>query len=118
MLTIDDFKKIELRTAKILDAQEIPGADRIWKLLVDVGTEKKEIVSGIKQFYTREALIGRTVIVVNNLIPSVIRGVESKGMLLTAKDSGALSLVTIDKDVPAGSAGMGGRSFLKSALST
>ena len=103
MLAIDDFKKVELRTAKILDAQEIPGADRIWKLTVDVGSGTKEIVSGIKQFYAREALIGRTIIIVNNLIPSVIRGVESHGMLLAAKDSGALSLVTVDKDLPAGS---------------
>ena len=103
MLTFDDFKKVELKTAKILDAQEIPGADRIWKLTLDVGADKKEIVAGIKLFYAREALIGRTIVVVNNLTPSVIRGVESQGMLLAAKDSsGALSLLTVDKDVPAG----------------
>jgi len=103
VLTLDDFKKVELKTAKILEAQEIPGADRIWKLSIDVGSEKKEIVAGIKQFYTREQLVGRSIIVVNNLAPSVIRGVESKGMLLAAKDAGTLSLVTVDKDVPPGS---------------
>ena len=103
MLSIDDFRKVELKTAKIIDVQEIPGADRIWKLSVDVGTETKQIVAGIKLFYTREQLVGRSVVVVNNLAPSVIRGVESCGMLLAAKDGSALSLVTVDRDVPAGS---------------
>ena len=103
MLTFDEFKKVELRTAKILAAEEIPGADRIWKLSIDLGSEKKQIVAGIKQFYTSEALLGRTIIVVNNLTPSVIRGVESQGMLLAAKDSGALTILTVDKDVPPGS---------------
>jgi methionyl-tRNA synthetase len=103
LIALDDFKKVELRTAKILEAAEIPGADRIWKLLIDVGTEKKEIVAGIKQFYAREALIGRSVIVVNNLAPSVIRGVESRGMLLAAKDGTTLTLLAPDKDMPAGS---------------
>ena len=102
-VALDDFKKIELKTAKILDAQEIPGADRIWKLTIDVGAQKKEIVAGVKLFYPREALIGRSVIVVNNLAPSVIRGVESQGMLLVAKDGTSLSLLTVDKDVPPGS---------------
>ncbi len=103
MITFDEFKKVELKTAKILDAQDIPGADRIWKLTVDIGGEKKEIVAGIKQFYTREALVGRSVVVVNNLTPSVIRGVESHGMLLVAKDGTTLSLLTVDKDMPPGS---------------
>jgi methionine--tRNA ligase beta chain len=103
MVTLDDFKKVELRTAKILDAQEIPGADRLWKLSIDVGSEKKEIVAGVKQFYAREALIGRTIVVVNNLAPTVIRGVESRGMLLAAKDGAALSLLSADKDLPPGS---------------
>ena len=102
-LTIDEFKKTELRTAKILEVTEIPGADRIWKLLVDVGTEKKEIVAGIKKFYTREDLLGRTVVIVNNLAPTVIRGVESRGMLLAAKDGDRLTLLTAPGDLPAGS---------------
>ena len=102
-LSFEDFKKTELRIAKILDVQEIPGADRIWKIQVDTGSEKKEIVAGIKKFYSREALLGRSVIIVNNLAPSVIRGVESKGMLLAAKDGAELSLLCLDKDLPAGS---------------
>ena len=102
MIALDDFKKVELRTAKVLDAQEIPGADRIWKLSIDLGAEKKEIVAGVKAFYTREALVGRSIIVVNNLAPSTIRGVESQGMLLAAKDGTTLSILTVDRDVPPG----------------
>ena len=102
-LTLEEFKKIELRTARVLDVQEIPGADRLWKLLIDVGSEKKEIVAGIKQHYTREGLLGRTLVVVNNLTPSVIRGVESKGMLLAAKSEAQFSLLMLDKDLPPGS---------------
>ena len=102
-ISLEEFKKIELRVAKILDAQEIPGADKIWKLSIDVGTEKKEIVAGVKVFYSKEALIGRSVIVVNNLAPAVIRGVESRGMLLAAKDGSALTLLSIEKELPAGS---------------
>ena len=103
MVTLEEFKKIELKTAKILDAQEIPGADRIWRLSIDVGAEKKEIVAGVKMFYTREALIGRSIIVVNNLAPSTIRGVESHGMLLAAKDGASLSILSPDKELPPGS---------------
>ena len=116
-LAFEEFKKTELRTAKILDVQEIPGADRLWKLLIDVGTEKKEIVAGIKQFYSREQLIGRSVIIVNNLTPSMIRGVESRGMLLAAsapvpppagqvpgaKEEKRLVLLGLDQDLPPGS---------------
>ena len=102
-VTFADFKKTDLRVAKILEVQEIAGADRIWRLLVDVGTEKKEIVAGIKAFYSREQLLGKSVIVVNNLTPSVIRGVESRGMLLAAKEGTRLSLLLIDQDLPAGS---------------
>ena len=101
--TLEDFKKLELRTAKILDAQEIPGADRIWKLLIDVGTEKKEIVAGIKKFYAREQLLGKSIIVVNNLAPHVIRGVESRGMLLAAKTESQLVVITLDQELPPGS---------------
>ena len=102
-LSLDDFKKIELRVAKILEASEIPGADRIWKLRIDVGAEEKEIVAGIKKFYTREQLLGKSVVVVNNLAPAVIRGVESRGMLLAAKADPHLTLLTLDQELPAGS---------------
>lgn len=102
-IPLADFKQIELKVAKVLDVTEIPGADKLWKLLIDVGAEKKEIVAGIKTAYPRETLLGRSIVVVNNLAPAVIRGVESRGMLLAAKDGATLSLLTVDRELPAGS---------------
>ncbi len=86
-----------------MDAQEIPGADRLWRLTVDVGSEKKEIVAGVKLWYDKEALIGKRIVVVNNLAPAVIRGVESRGMLLAAKEGQEFGLLTVDKPLPPGS---------------
>ena len=102
-ITIADFKKCELKTARILDAEEIPGADRLWKITVDTGSGTKVIVSGIKTFYPRETLPGKTIILLNNLEPAVLRGVESQGMLLAANDGANLALLTLDKDLPPGS---------------
>ena len=103
-IVLEDFKKVELRVAKVLDVQEIPGADKIWKLLIDVGLEKKEIVAGVKAFYpAKEDLMGKTIVVVNNLAPATIRGVESRGMLLAAKDGSRLTILTLDKELPPGS---------------
>ncbi|MBI4432611.1 MAG: methionine--tRNA ligase subunit beta [Candidatus Omnitrophica bacterium] len=107
LVSIEDFKKLDLRTAKILEAEEIVGADRIWKLLIDVGAEKKTIVAGVKSFYSREALIGKQIVVVNNLEPAVIRGVSSQGMLLAAKNgdktSPLLSIISPERELPSGS---------------
>lgn len=102
-ISFADFKKTDLCVAKVVDVQEIPGADRIWKLTVDTGGGKKEIVAGVKTFYSREQLLGKSIIIVNNLQPSVIRGVESQGMLLAGKHETRLSLLTLDQDLPAGS---------------
>ena len=102
-VSLEEFKKCELRVAKVLEVEEIPGADRLWKLTVDTGLEKRQIVAGIKLFYSKEALVGRSVVIVNNLNPATIRGVESRGMLLAAKDGATLSILTLDKELPAGS---------------
>ena len=102
-ISLEDFKKIDLKVAKIIEAEEVPGADRLYQLTIDLGGEKKRIVSGIKNAYSREALIGKCVVVVNNLLPAVIRGVESQGMLLAAKDGDQLTLVTLDKEISPGS---------------
>ena len=102
-LAIADFKKTDLRVAKILDVQEIAGADKLWKLVVDAGTGPKEIVAGIKSHYAREALLGRSIILVNNLAPAVIRGTVSNGMLLAARSGDAVALLTCDKELPPGS---------------
>lgn len=96
MADIEDFAKIQLKTAKILEAETVPDADRLLKLQLEVGQEKRQIVAGIAKFYQPEELIGKMIIIVANLKPAVIRGVESNGMLLAAKHKKKLKLVTVD----------------------
>ncbi len=106
LIEITDFTKVSLKTAKILAAEPVPDADKLLKLQIEIGAEKRQIVSGIAKFYTPEQLVGRTVVVVANLKPVVLRGVESQGMLLAAKAGKELRLVTLDGDLPSG-AGVG-----------
>ncbi len=104
MITIDDFAKVQLKLAKVVAAEKVAGADRLLKLQVDLGDEKRQIVSGIAQHYEPEALVGKQVVVVVNLKPVKLRGELSEGMLLAAVDGEAgLGLVTVDKDLPLGS---------------
>lgn len=99
-----DFKKLDLRLARILEAEDIPGADRLWRLTVDAGAGNKTLVAGIKLAYPqKEALIGKTVVVIDNLEPAVIRGVESKGMLLAAKEGDKMCLLSVDAALSPGS---------------
>ncbi len=102
-VSLEDFKKVELRTAKILEVDEIAGADKLWKIRIDVGTETKQIVAGIKNFYSKEALVGKSIIVINNMAPAQIRGTESNGMLLAAKNGADLTILTLDRELPPGS---------------
>ncbi len=101
-IAIDDFMKIELRVAKIIEASEIEGADRLLKLQVDLGSEKRQLVAGIKKTYTPEELVGKHIVVVANLKPARLRGEESQGMLLAAQTDDGPALVSFDKDVPPG----------------
>jgi methionyl-tRNA synthetase len=87
-ITIDDFAKIELRVAQIIVAERIPKADKLLRLEVDLGYEKRQILSGIAEFYTPEELLGRRIVVITNLAPRKMRGLESHGMLLAASDPG------------------------------
>ncbi len=101
-----DFAKVELRAAKILEAERVPKADKLLKLQVDLGTEKRQILAGIAQQFAPEDLIGKTIVVVANLAPRTMRGLESQGMLLAASatsDGPPAGLLTIDADVPPGS---------------
>ena len=102
MASIEDFRKLEFRVAEILEAACHPQADKLYVLDIRVGEEKKRIVAGIRNFYSLEELKGKKVVVVNNLEPAVIRGVESQGMLLAASDSQTLTLVTPERPVEIG----------------
>ncbi len=105
MITIEDFQKIELRVATVLTAERVPGADRLLKLQVDLGSEQRQLVAGIAQHYSPEELTGKQIVVVANLQPAVIRGVQSQGMLLAAstEDQSQLAIVLLQKPVPNGS---------------
>jgi methionyl-tRNA synthetase len=103
-ITIDDFMKVQFKTGKVLEAERVPKADKLLRLQVDLGTEKRQILAGISQFYTPDEMIGRTVVVVANLAPRTLRGYESQGMLLAASDDeGNLALVSPISDVAVGS---------------
>jgi tRNA-binding protein len=92
----DMFSKIEFRVAKVLEATPHPKADRLMLLRVDVGDEQKQIVAGIRQHYTPEQLVGKLIIVVNNLEPAKLRGETSNGMLLAASSGEKVILLTVD----------------------
>jgi methionyl-tRNA synthetase len=103
-ITYEDFDKIDLRVGKVLEASRVPKADKLLKLTVDLGFEKRTILSGIAEYYTPEELVGKMVTVVANLAPRKIRGIESQGMLLMAgNDFGKLYSVGSEKDIEAGS---------------
>jgi methionine--tRNA ligase beta chain len=102
MLSFDDFKQIDLRVAEILEVKDHPDADRLYVLRIAVGDEEKQIVAGVREHYSAEELTGRKIIIVNNLEPATIRGVESNGMLLAAKDDGAPVILMPERDVPSG----------------
>ncbi|MGB6979086.1 MAG: methionine--tRNA ligase subunit beta, partial [Candidatus Acidiferrales bacterium] len=103
-ITIDDFTKIDLRVGIVKTAERIPGADKLLKLQVDLGSETRQILSGIAPAYTPEELVGRKVVVVANLAPRKMRGLESAGMILAASDGadGKPILCTFADEIAAG----------------
>jgi len=102
-ISIDEFKKIDLRVGKVLSAEDVPGADKLLKIKVDFKEEKRTLVAGIKQHYSPEELIGKNIIVVFNLKPAKIRGIQSQGMLLAASNNNKVILLTTDTDIEPGS---------------
>jgi methionyl-tRNA synthetase len=99
-----DFEKIQLKTARIIKAERIEGADKLLRIDIEVGDEKRQIVAGIALHYKPEELAGKTIVVVANLKPAKIRGVDSNGMLLAAAADGKLRLLSVDGDLPSGAA--------------
>jgi methionyl-tRNA synthetase len=104
LISINDFKRAQLRTAKILEAKPHPNADKLMLLSVDVGRDApKQIVAGIRKFYEPADLVGRTIVIVDNLEPALLRGEESQGMLLAATVGDKVVLLKPDADdVPGG----------------
>jgi methionyl-tRNA synthetase len=103
LISIEDFAKIDLRVAKVLEAEKVEGADKLLKLKVEMGNEIRQVVSGIAKYYSPQDLVGKHIILVANLKPVKLRGIESQGMILAASDDKNLVLATIDKMIGTGS---------------
>ena len=103
MVNIDDFKKLSFVVGEIKEVNEHPDADKLYLVKVDTGSEEKQLVAGIKGSYSKEELVGRQVVVVNNMQPATIRGQESQGMILAATDEEGIFVVSPDRKVKLGS---------------
>ncbi len=102
-ITYDEFKKIDLRVGKIISSEDVKGSKNLIKLIVDLGTEKRQIITGLKRWYSPEELLGKTIIIVANLEPKKFMGMESRGMLLATVDTEKPILLTVDGEAPPGS---------------
>ena len=101
-ITYEDFTKLDLKTAKIIEVEDIPDATKLYKLTLELGKEKRTIAAGIKQFYEKEDLIGKTIIIIANLESRKLRGIESNGMLLAADNDGKPILLTTSEECESG----------------
>jgi methionyl-tRNA synthetase len=102
-VSFDDFQKLELRVAEIKEVHNHPDADKLYVLKVDAGGEERQLVAGLRPYMTADKLLGKKVVIVANLEPAQLRGVESQGMLLAAQDGDHVTILTPDEDVPPGS---------------
>ncbi|MBI4565087.1 MAG: methionine--tRNA ligase subunit beta [Planctomycetes bacterium] len=103
MITIDDFRKLDLKIGKILEVADHTNANKLYVIKVDVGGEVRQLVAGIKPYYQPGDLVGKSVVVVANLQPALLRGVESQGMLLAAHGNETVSILTPLRELPPGS---------------
>ena len=102
MITIDDFNKVEQKVATIIQAEPVKKADKLLKLQVDLGTEQRQVVSGIAQYYTPDEIIGKKIIVVTNLKPVKLRGEASNGMILCANEDDRITIIEVPYNVQNG----------------
>lgn len=103
IITIDDFLKVDLRIATVLEAEEVPDSQKLLKLKVSLGEEERQIIAGIKKSYTPEDLVGKQIVTIVNLQPRKLAGLESQGMLLATHDEeDNVVLISPQKEVPAG----------------
>ena len=102
LISIDEFEKVKLKVAKIITAERVEGANKLYKLTVDLGYETRTVVSGLVPYYKEEELIGKKIVLVSNLKPAKLRGIESNGMLLAAGEKEIVKLITIDGDIELG----------------
>ena len=102
-VTFEDFKKLDIRIAKIIKVEEHPNADKLYLVTVSTGEAEKTVVAGIRPYYKKEELEGKSVVIIDNLEPATIRGVVSNGMLLASKDDNTLAVLIPERAVKIGS---------------
>jgi methionyl-tRNA synthetase len=103
MIEFEDFEKLDLRVAEVLSVEDHPNADKLYVLKVDLGDEQRQIVAGLKQYYKPEELKGKKLVMIANLKPIKLRGVESQGMLLAAGKDDKVAFLSPEKDMENGS---------------
>ena len=103
-ITIDDFDKVQLKVAKVLEAEKVEKSDKLLKLKVYLGTEERQIVAGIQKYYEPEELVGKKLVIVANLKPVKLRGIESQGMVIAAGDGDVVKALFVDDAVAEGEA--------------
>ena len=103
MATYEEFKKLEFRVGRIKEVNDHPNADKLVVLTLDLGDRQKQVVAGIKQHYSKEELIGKQVVLVDNLDSVMLRGVESQGMILAGSDENILAVISPEKNLKLGS---------------
>lgn len=103
MINFEEFEKVDLRVGKIIEAEKIEESEKLLKLQVDLGEEKRQILAGIAKFYAPEDLVGKSVVLVVNLEPKIMFNMESQGMILAVKDSDDLSVLVPEREIVPGS---------------
>ncbi len=105
IINFSDWEKLDLRVGKILEVEEIEGADKLWKLTVDIGNEERTVCAGIKKHYSKKELKGKKIILFTNLAPRKLKGIESQGMILAAvnEEEDKVILLTPESDIEVGS---------------
>ncbi|OQX00608.1 methionine--tRNA ligase [Candidatus Parcubacteria bacterium A4] len=103
MITIEDFQKLDIRIGKVLSAEKVEGTDKLIKLEIDFGAKKRQVVTGMAEFFASDYFIGKQIPVIVNLEPRTLKGIESQGMILAANAEGKPVLLRPEKEVPLGS---------------
>ncbi len=102
MISFDEFKKVELKVAKVLEAERVEGSDKLLKLKISLGSEERQIISGIGKVYEPADMVGKNIIIVSNLEPRQLMGLESQGMILAASDDHGPAILIPDREIPPG----------------
>lgn len=103
MVSFEEFKRLEIKIAQIKDVEDHPNADKLYVIKIDLGDKVEQIVAGIKSSYTKDELVGKQIVVVDNLEPAILRGIESQAMLLAAQDEQGIAILIPERQMKIGS---------------